>query len=1361
MKKIAIATIITLGSVQILSAKENVGMPHRNTAPTGGNQVAAACTPSTSRKDLDVNNIRCPIYINGDMWWDLVGNAQYEVPKDSKKYSLFAGALWIGGRDVGGNLKVAAQTYRQSGSDFWPGPVDTIAGVATITADVCSKYDRHWRLTREEVNAFALSNTGGATPITPSKDVKEWPGNGDQAVGQARFLAPFHDEHGDGIYDVADGDYPGYNLNSDPTVPDSMNPNKEYLLGDQTIWWVFNDVGNVHKETGGASIGLEIQAQAFAFATNDEINNMTFYKYKIINRSALSVNQTYFGAWVDPDLGNYLDDYVGCDVKRGFGYCYNGDAYDDGITGYGFNPPAIGYDFFQGPKADAGDGIDNDRDGCKDCTYYINSSGVRDSFPDTVLPELIIMSKFVYYNNNGSPTGNPTSALDYYNYMKGIWKDGTKITYGGNGHGGGLGATTDTCDFMFPGDSDPTHWGTNGISEAVWDEVTAGNAPDDRRFLQSAGPFTLLPGAVNYITTGAVWGRTGSGGPLASVQIIRTADDKAQKLFDHNFAITNGPDAPDLSIRELDKELLFSITNPLGSNNYNETYSEIDPNLSTAAADPRYHFEGYQVFQLKDGSVTTNEIKDLDKARLIFQCDIKNGIGQVVNFFRDPSLGSAFYGVEEVNGTDNGVRHVFRIKKDKFATGDDDLINHKTYYFTVLAYGYNTVESDSFNYNYTTDGDGKPYIAGRRRINTYTAIPHKIAPEANGLILSTSFGDGPQITRLEGSGNGFLTGSDRGALDMTQASVDEIIFNTTNPNRTLHPVYQRARGPVDIRVYDPVRVIGGNFLLWADGVADSSKWYLKNTGTNDTLSSVKTIRYPYDQLIQFKDNNGNPVNYGFYVNLTQILDENFQPVNPGGLVNGTSVSGFVEATIGFEDPNSKWLSGVPDIDNGPFDWIASGKGAKDNYYPSIGSSLGKDGNRVWSKLIGGTWAPYLFTAYDRSYNDNVNYINAPLIDMGSKIHTSYDPSNPNIAVHHFENQSSVDIVFTSDSRYWSKCIVFEEDKDSTKTIGHALKCTPRRSQSLKLSGGSLVPDTGTGYSYFPGYAINVETGERLNIAFGEDSYLNPDSGFAGQTGADMRWNPTSTIADANGHYILGGMHVVYVFAHDNINPMYDSCNTLYSKLKNITKSSGSASSSNSLLSKENFQKPWGTCMWVGFPLLNSGQSLLSNKATVRLRVAKPYIAYQTDTPSVNNGLPMYQFSTGDLVPITGDLETAKSALDLINIVPNPYYSFSSYEKNQLDNRVKIINLPSRCTITIYTPSGTLIRKLIRDVDADNTSEAIYPANNMETALDWDLKNSAGIPIASGVYIIHVEVPGVGEKTIKWFGVLRPIDLDTF
>ena len=117
-----------------------------------------------------------------------------------------------------------------------------------------------------------------------------------------------------------------------------------------------------------------------------------------------------------------MDDYVGCDVSKGLGFCYNGDAEDEGAQGYGFNPPAIGVDFFQGPIADPNDGIDNDRDGQID-------------EPN----EEIIMSKFVYYNNDFTVIGNPSEGIHFYNYLRGIWKDNVPMTYGGDVHGSGNG----------------------------------------------------------------------------------------------------------------------------------------------------------------------------------------------------------------------------------------------------------------------------------------------------------------------------------------------------------------------------------------------------------------------------------------------------------------------------------------------------------------------------------------------------------------------------------------------------------------------------------------------------------------------------------------------------------------------------------------------------------------------------------------------------------------------------------------------------------------------------------------------------------------------------------------------------------
>ena len=72
------------------------------------------CNPPTAQTDLDINNVRARILNGGDMWWDLVINPHYEVPKGSGKHSMFSGSIWIGGLDAGNQLKLAAQKYRQN-----------------------------------------------------------------------------------------------------------------------------------------------------------------------------------------------------------------------------------------------------------------------------------------------------------------------------------------------------------------------------------------------------------------------------------------------------------------------------------------------------------------------------------------------------------------------------------------------------------------------------------------------------------------------------------------------------------------------------------------------------------------------------------------------------------------------------------------------------------------------------------------------------------------------------------------------------------------------------------------------------------------------------------------------------------------------------------------------------------------------------------------------------------------------------------------------------------------------------------------------------------------------------------------------
>jgi hypothetical protein len=275
------------------------------------------------------------------------------------------------------------------------------------------------------------------------------------------------------------------------------------------------------------------------------------------------------------------------------------------------------------------------------------------------------------------------------------------------------------------------------------------------------------------------------------------------------------------------------------------------------------------------------------------------------------------------------------------------------------------------------------------------------------------------------------------------------------------------------------------------------------------------------------------------------------------------------------------------------------------------------------------------------------------------------------------------------------------------------------------------------------------------MAFGEDSWLSADNGD------DMIWNPSSRLLNPLGfdspvnQPYAGGQHWIYVFKNarheegsDNRMPAYDGGNYLWQNLESDPNST-------------NVRRVFRACSWVGsglvnedYPLLSVEEGLIPNDCRVRLRVAKAYEKYSPTnfdaddyTGADNFWNPLYTFSTKDVATQTSQTSALVEALDDINVVPNPYYAYSQYETSKLDNRIKITNLPEVCTVRIFSVNGTLIR----------TFDKADPL----TTVDWDLKNERNVPVAGGIYIIHIDVPGVGEKVLKWFGVMRPTDLDNF
>jgi hypothetical protein len=123
------------------------------------------------------------------------------------------------------------------------------------------------------------------------------------------------------------------------------------------------------------------------------------------------------------------------------------------------------------------------------------------------------------------------------------------------------------------------------------------------------------------------------------------------------------------------------------------------------------------------------------------------------------------------------------------------------------------------------------------------------------------------------------------------------------------------------------------------------------------------------------------------------------------------------------------------------------------------------------------------------------------------------------------------------------------------------------------------------------------------------------------------------------------------------------------------------------------------------------------------------IAFVLASRSAND---YFAFSTR--APDRANVSLAQGELARVKAVPNPYFAHSSYELDQFNRVIRFTHLPQKCTIRLFTLAGSLIRTIQKD---DATSQVI-----------WNLETDNGLPVGSGVYVFHVDAPGVGNKVGK-------------
>ncbi|HOJ05347.1 MAG TPA: T9SS type A sorting domain-containing protein [Bacteroidota bacterium] len=556
---------------------------------------------------ISVNNCLMWMSNNGRMAHNpLSDGSGFEYPTGSAKYVVFTDGIIWGGR-VQGEIRVGGATYNaglQAGQ---------IRGDGTAS-DPGDPKSRLYKIRKVLEDSYL--NLDAAYQIEMKKDYEEWP---------VQLGAPWNDKDGNGVYEPDFADFLEFGY-------DSCKTDTPLLPGDETIWFVSNDLDprRTRDLYGVAPIGIELHTLVWAYSQTGPLANMVFTKYTVINKGINDLTDAYFAKWSDPDLGDAFDDFVGIDTTLSLGFVFNGLAKDEV---YGV-PPAAGYDFFQGPIVpSAGDSA-------------VWNFGRRQGYRN--LP----VSTFAFYINGSSVyrdpyLKDPQGSIQMYNYLTGRLWNGARYVDPSTGN---------QVTVCLAGDPITGDGWVDGII----------NSPGDRRFLMTAGPFTLAVGDTQEVVVATIVAQGAD--RISSLKVLKFFDKFAQLAFDNQFDLPKAPPSPKVNVALLNKRLILHWGEPA-------QVARIESHN-----DRGFKFQGYNVYQFPTESST------LEQGIRLATYDVSDGVSVIFDEIIDQKSGIVLE-MPRQYGTDGGVQRIYDVTMD--AITDRPLVNNQPYYFAVTAYGYN------------------------------------------------------------------------------------------------------------------------------------------------------------------------------------------------------------------------------------------------------------------------------------------------------------------------------------------------------------------------------------------------------------------------------------------------------------------------------------------------------------------------------------------------------------------------------------------------------------------------------------------------------------------------------------------------
>ncbi len=619
-------------------------------AADGRSQAALGSAAKSTQQDLGLGR-RALININNiSMWFardgfsghnPLTDNPGTTFPRSTSQIVFQDGLIW-GGRVFDGNpqqVRVGGQTHRIG---TVPGRILS-RGLAQDPDDPLNRIYRirhDYRRADLRLDAAELLGQDDVSEADVERvrdqyerDWLQWPWE---------WGAPYYDRDGDGLYD------PQIDEPSFRAADCTLTPRLCASRADQVAFFAINDLdeGATTSLYGSRPIGMEVQVTLWAYARTGPLGDALFKKFTMLYKGTSDtpddarIEDLYFAQWSDTDIGSFSNDFAGVDTSLSLAYGYNAEEEDPRYQAFELPPPAVGYDFLQGPIVPdpAGEALFGFR----------RRPGYRN------LP----MSSFVYFASGSAvddpEVGSYVGTEEWYNLLRGFQPQpdvDNPVPYTNP-------LTGEDTAFTLDGDPLLDSGWTDGIPLP----------PGDRRIVLSAGPVAMALGDTQEVVV-ALLGALGDD-RLRSITRLRYNDRFVQDAYDRGFDVTAPPATPNVRVAAEDQTIVLDWGHDLKAVLATEE-----------GVAPPFGFQGYNVYQFP----TTGA--DLAQARKLATYDVVDGVTTILGPQLDEASGVTVNAPLQI-GRDSGLRWIARITRD--ALRNTPLYNGQPYYFGVTAYSHNS-----------------------------------------------------------------------------------------------------------------------------------------------------------------------------------------------------------------------------------------------------------------------------------------------------------------------------------------------------------------------------------------------------------------------------------------------------------------------------------------------------------------------------------------------------------------------------------------------------------------------------------------------------------------------------------------------